>query len=291
MRQFVIAFILAAVLLVSGCQTVPESGEGKAGGAETPAEKTGPEKVQVKKTIYVPNVIRETSFYSDGFVESYKTFTYDEQMNVVREDFFDSFDQIIESVVYEGAGSAAVNRMMYNSRGVLQASRTIENNEAGEPVSVSSLDAEGNLQTVSSYEYDADGNKLKWTIADEAGVVLSETVYIYEEGLLVRIDLFDEGGNKQEYFSLEYDGEKLTRREHFSEDGELKSAVEYDYEGSAPVVERHLRANGSVFRTVKFENDERGNPVKEEYFDGNGTLKDWLEREYEYTAEEILVWE
>ena len=76
---------------------------GKAGGAETPAEKTGPEKVQVKKTIYVPNVIRETSFYSDGFVESYKTFTYDEQMNVVREDFFDSFDQIIESVVYEGA--------------------------------------------------------------------------------------------------------------------------------------------------------------------------------------------
>jgi len=292
MRQFKIALFIAAVLSIAGCATVDKTAD--APGKENTAsavQKDAIEKVQVKQTVYIPNVVKEVNFYNDGYIESYISYTYDEDMTLIREDLFDSFDQILESAVYEKAAGNEVNRLLYNSRGTLQSSLETISTSSGLPEIVSSFDAEGGLQTSSEFEYDVDGNKIKWTVADGAGVVLSETVYIYEDGFPVKIEIYDAGRKMQEYFTLEYSDGLLSSKNHVDADGKMKSGTEYGYEGGVLISEKYLRPNGSTYRTVKLTNDEHGNPVKEEHFDGNGDLKDWLEREYEYSTEEILVWE
>jgi hypothetical protein len=292
MRQYIIALFAAVILLSTSCITVSENADKAAGSGTSPAvQENVNEKVQVKKTIYIPNVVRETSFFNDGYVEGYTTYTYDEEMVLVREDLFDSFDQILESAVYESGAEGVVTRMLYNNRGVLQSSKIIVNTSFGKPETVSVIDSEGGVQTTSSYEYDADGNKVKWMVADNGGVTLSETLYQYENNLLMKIEIYNAGGKLQESFNNEYADGKLDRTNNNDADGNLKYGTEYGYDGDNLVSEKYLRSNGSTYRTVIFSNDDKGNPVKEEFFDGNGDLKDSLVREYEYSTEEILIWE
>ncbi|MBI9108239.1 MAG: hypothetical protein JEZ04_15925 [Spirochaetales bacterium] len=288
MKQIIISLFAAAVLLTAGCTTVSDTqdADGKNKGNSAVEGK-----VQEKKTVYVANVVRETSFFNDGYIKSYTSYSYDEDMNIVREDMFDSFDQILESAVYEYSESGIESRLLYNNRGALQSSKKTIRTAEGQPLSESSYDAEGTLQTVSSYEYDVDGKKIRWTVADGVGIILSETLYLYDGGLPVSIELNDAGGKMQELFSLEYKAGLLVRKNHLDADGKIISGIQYEYDGRNLISEKYLRPNGSTHRTVLFTNDERGNPVKEEFFDGNGDLKDWIERKYEYTTEEILVWE
>ena len=93
----------------------------------------------------------------------------------------------------------------------------------------------------------------------------------------------------REYFELEYDGDNLSKNSHFDENGKLKAAIEYLYSSGRLIEEKHLRANGSISLTISYENDEKGSPVKTEHYDGNGKLKDWNEKEYEYASEEVKI--
>lgn len=295
MKKIVMTLLVIGVLFVLGCTTysgVDEKAPKKTSekvsqkAASTPVEKTAV--TEIKK---IPFVVKETSFYSDGYVESYRVFTLDDDDKTIREDLFDSFDEIIESVVFENISATDVKRSIFNARGELQSWSMIINNVDGSLKRTESYSALGILQTASEYLYDSDGNKTSWSVTDGDNNVLSETKYAYQSGKNTKIQIYDTSMTMKEYFELVYDGDMLVKNSHFDETGKLKAAIEYLYVGGMLSEEKHLRANGSVLRTVKYENDDLGQPIKTRFFDGNGKLKDWNEKEYEYIIEERTIWE
>ena len=115
MKQTVAVLLVAAVLIIAGCASTDGTEKGTGGepaaaaAADTNATvKDGTsstaEKMPVIKTVAVPYTVRETKYFSDGFIESYRVISYDSEMNPVREDLFDSFDAVIESIVTEKKG-------------------------------------------------------------------------------------------------------------------------------------------------------------------------------------------
>ncbi|MDC7225560.1 MAG: hypothetical protein PQJ61_02220 [Spirochaetales bacterium] len=292
MKKIIIAVLLVSLLIVAGCAT------SSAGSADSPERLAGNDggsadtegKTAVKEIVKIPYVLKNTNYFSDGYIESYMVYTYDENMKVVREDLFDSFDEIIESAVSEVLEDGSVKRELFDSRGILKSWRKTVNDGNENPIRIESYSADDELQTVSEYSYNEIGGKTLWRVLDADGIVISETRYLYEDGLNTRIDIYDASMTLYEYFVNEYEDGRRVKNSHFDADGKLKAAIEYVYTEGAVSAEKYLRANGSTSRTVSYINDAEGSHLKAEYFDGNGKLKDWTETEYEYVSEEVTVW-
>ncbi len=280
MKKMTIAIITAVLLLFAACTSIPEKGDSVSSGKKEAA-------IEMQDVAYK---LKETSFFSDGYIESYKVYTYNEDMTVAREDLFDSFDEITESAVYEGAAEYEVKRSLFNKRGELQSWKKILKDAEGLISRVEMYNREDQLQTASEYIYDNQNRKVEWTVYDKDNISLSTTKYLYDNSLNTRIDIYDQAGKLVEYFELEYSGEKLVKKSHYNSAGKLKDAVVYELDGEFVIAEKHLRANGSTSLLIKILNDENGSPVKAEYYDGNGKLKDWIETEYEYVSESVKVW-
>ncbi len=287
MKKFAIITAVIAAVFFSGCATTESDTSGVQ--EEKMVEKASEvEKETVYETVYIPHAVKETSYYSDGYIESYKNFTYDSDMNLLKEELYDSFDEIIESLEFTVAGGKTNMKTVYDNRGSIQSKRAFSYNGAGLLSREEIMNPEGALQNVSEYEYDAQGNKIRWMILSADGVMLSDTVYKYEDGLNTRIEIFD-GAKIQEYFVLDYENGNLIRKSHYEDDGKLVDSVEYEYVNGMLSAENYLRANGSVSRKVLIVNDDKGNPVKKEFFDGSGELRDFVEYEYKYTTEQRAV--
>ena len=293
MKKIILIILAISVMIFAGCATSstereePEVQE-KAASVE---EKAAPEKTAVTRIVNIPYLLKDTDYFSDGYIESYRVYSYNDDMSLAREDLFDSFDELIESRVCEKINDDSVKESLFNTRGQLQSWQKIVSGVDGQVLRVESYNAEDVIQTVSEYEYDDYGNKTVWKVLNEGGVVLSETRYIYEGGLNTIIEIYDSSMKLYEYFENTYADGLLIKNSHFGENQKLMDAVEYEYDGSILTGEKYLRANGSTSRMVKYTNDEQGSPVKTEFFNGNGDLKDWNEKEFEYVSEEITVWE
>ena len=120
MKKIITALAIVSVLIVSSCATSTGGAEKALSGESVVEEKGAEEKSPVTEIIDIPYLIKETNFFSDGYVESYRVFTFNDDMSPAREDLFDSFDEIIESVVYEWISATEVKRSLYNARGELQ---------------------------------------------------------------------------------------------------------------------------------------------------------------------------
>ncbi len=295
MKKLLIALFTVSLLIAAGCATSSTVSEdvtvegGITDENSTKIEKTEPEKTEVTEIVNVPYLVKDTSYFSDGYVNSYTVYTFNEDMTPAREDLFDSFDEIIESVVYEKLSGTEVKRSAYNSRGELQSWKKLVTDGSGMLVRSEVYNADDVLQTSSEYSYDAEGNKLSWKVYDNDNVVLTETRYVYKNGNNVKIEIYDTAMKLKEYFENSYEGGLLVRSSHMDENGKTLSAVEYSYVDGVLVTESHLRANGSKSGTLQYSNDTSGSPVKIEFYDGNGKLKDWNERDYEYVSEEVTV--
>ncbi len=287
MKKFAIITAVIAAVFFSGCATT-ESGSTEEQDEKTVEKAAEVEKETVYETVYIPHPVKETSYYSDGYIESYKNFTYDADMNLLKEELHDSFDEIIESLEFTVAGGKTNMKTVYDNRGGIQSKRAFSYNAAGFLSREEIMNPEGALQNVSEYEYDSQGNKTRWMILSADGVMLSDTVYKYENGLNTRIEIYN-GAKIQEYFVLDYEDGNLIRKSHFEDDGKLADSVEYEYVNGMRSAENYLRANGSLSRKVLIVNDDKGNPVKKEFFDGSGKLRDFVEYEYKYTTEQRAV--
>ena len=292
MKKLLFILLALSVLIISGCVTSPaESEEPSEGIVSEETSDQQQEKTAVKRMIKIPYILKETDYFSDGYIESYKVYAYNEDMSPAREDLFDSFDEIIESVVYEKTSESSVKETRFNARGQLQSWKQVVSGDDGRVVKIEAYNAEDLLQTVSEYEYNDAGNKILWRVSDGEGIVLSETRYVYSNGMNTVIEIYDSSLKMREYFKNEYENGLLIRNTHYGENDEVLAIVEYLYSGNNLVAEKYLRANGSTSRTVEYTNDDEGSAVKIENFNGNGDLKDWSENEYEYVSEEITVWE
>lgn len=263
MRKLLITILSVLLIIVAGCATTSEMTTET---AAEPAPKSEPqkqkpeqdaseEKTAVIETVNTPYLVKETSYFSDGYVESYKVYSFNDDMSPAREDLFDSFDEIIESIVYEKVSDAEVNRMLFNARGELQSWKRIVSDEKGNPLLVESYNSEDVIQTSSEYTYGQDGEKKSWSVYDGDGVLLSETRYKYEGGNNTVIEMYDTSMEMKEYFENSYEDGLIVEQKHFDEDGKIIAAIEFSYTDGFLTEERHLRPNGSTSVLIKYTND------------------------------------
>lgn len=284
MRYILLA--LGSLFLFAGCVT--DSGP-VSGPEPLPEEVVREEKEPVKVVEQVPYLLKETSYFKDGFVDKYRVFLYSDENRLMKEELYDSFDEVLEFVSYEYDGEGRIRRVLFTSQGRVRSIRSYLYDEAGNPVEVAAYSAQEELQNVSRYQYDEAGRKIVWQVLDSSRIVLSETRYLWDGEVNTRIEIYGADGTLEDYFEKEHDSQgRLVSEVQYSAAGKPEKRVEYIYDESGLVLEKHYRGSGGLYRQISYLNDENGSSVKEIYLDSAGNEQDYIEREYRY--EETVRW-
>lgn len=153
----------------------------------------------------------------------------------------------------------------YNSDGGVESTTRNEYDEQGRVVASSLFDETGELTQKNTFYYGEDG------LLFEKGAIYGEgspeyiTRCIYEGKLLVREDSYDEGEFVCTEKKYEYDADGLlTKLEEFDEDGKIMYRTTNEYNGHKLLKKRHyeqLQENDS--RTFVYEYDADNHKTKE----------------------------
>lgn len=162
----------------------------------------------------------------------------------------------------------------FNSDGDLESAVENEYDEQGRPVSSAQYDESGELCQQNVFTYSEEGKLLKKSCFYGEGSPEYATVYVYEEGLLVREDSYNEDEFDFTEKSYEYD-----------ENGHVAVTVEYDEEGKVMYrtvdeyddngrLAQRLREEPQEHdsRTYVYAYDDQGNRVKELTYNFGGKL-------------------
>ena len=138
-------------------------------------------------------------------------------------------------------------------------------------------------QNESRYEYDVQGNKIKWSLYDGSGVLLAYTTYEYSNGRNTKIEIYSPSDLLEKYSEIEYGTHSLRIRESFYKpDKKLEKYILYEYEDGALKSEKHLTESENLIRRVNYDHDRMGNTIEIRYFDSRDNLKEVIRREYIY---------
>ena len=126
--------------------------------------------------------------------------------------------------------------------------------------------------------YDEAGNCTGkvWYMLD--GTVLHRVSYTYENGLVVREDVYDSDGALRDYWLDEYDGQgNRTKRSNYDTDGSLNGYQTWEYNEDGHVsVYTDYDENGERSWYTVYLYDEQGNYLGHEEYDGDGTLAETI---------------
>ena len=228
-------------------------------------------------------VLKEYSYYSDGSVDTYTIFSYDQNTaQLLMEEVYDANERLIEQIEYEYSGDLLLNKKEYDGKGTLRSHRKFSYKDGFVIVNVL-YDGRGIKKNESKYEYDSQGQRVKWSIYDETDTLLAYTSYLYDSGNNIRVEFYSPSGLLEKYSEVEYLGDSLKIKESFyTQDNELEKYILYEYRDNKLVSEQYLTASDKLIRSVKYENDDKGNPVKMLYYDSKSDLKEIVERVYLY---------
>lgn len=173
-------------------------------------------------------------------------------------------DYVSAILEYNDKGSV-VSENNYNADATLQSATTTQYDEQDRPSVVSQYDGEGMLCERISNFYLADGKLSEQKVCYGEGLPEYATRYVYENGLLMRRDCYEEDEFLYSEKKFEYDAQgRLLKDEEFDEDGNKLYSVVNNYDENGKLsgytrdeVQQHDR------RTYVFEYDEKGNKVKE----------------------------
>ncbi len=153
----------------------------------------------------------------------------------------------------------------YNADASLQSASTTQYDDQNRPIVVCQYDAEGTLCERVVNSYNDAGQLAEQKMCYGEGLPEYATRYVYENGLLLRRDCYDEGVFVNTEKKYEYDDHgRVIKEMDFDEDGNPLYVVvnQYDENGrlasyTRDEIQQHDR------RTFAFEYDERGNKIKD----------------------------
>lgn len=246
-----------------------------------PVEEPAPvkkEPVTVTETVYL--VAEESSFFSDGVLDERKEYRYREEGT-----------ELLESILYDARGNVVERSTAEWEKGLMVSLSTI--NAAGDLLSVHRYQYDqGNmsadllfnekeeLQTRLEWEYDDRGRKTRWNIYNGGGALLAYTLYRYEGDTPVRIENYSPAGDLEELFVTEYENGLPVKTTRYDADDNVDSYTTMRYESGVLVEELVHRASGAVRRKTVYENDAEGNPVKLIHLDSSNNVLETVTRTY-----------
>jgi len=272
---------ILSVLFLFSCTTSPDMMENK-GEADSAAASTSdqsgkePEWVTVTEEEYF--VSQETIKYGDDFIDGYRLFEYDENGHLMKQSQISSDESVISEELFYYEDELLI-RSEFLSGGELTSQSVFSYNGAKELVEESFMNAAGDLQGVSAYEYDSSGRKIKWISGDNGGIPMMYTEYEYNKDLVSRISFFLPNGEMEGYTQMTYNEGLLMEEATYSASSKLEKKTEYVYEEG--ILARSLFYFGkNLSRTIAYIYDEKGNVVEERTLNRNGDLTDVVLKEY-----------
>ena len=272
-NSLVSGFVLSlAALLAVSC----------AGG---PAPAAAPQKQRKERlvTVQVPVLVKETSYFADGLVDEYAIYKYDSSLlSLLEKDSYDgSRPDPVERVVSELDNGRAKAESTYGADGKLRLRHEMTWDQEGRLLSERTLDQKGNVQSSSTYVYDA-GNRLEWKAFDGQGLLRAATSYEYRDGRLVLVDMKDGAGKRTGSIAVEYDAAGLVaKRLYKAADGKLQKYEVPTYSAGRLMTLETRLADGSLVSRVAYTYGDLGQVLGSVVTDAAGAVKD--RRSFEYT--------
>lgn len=229
---------------------------------ETPSPEPSPEltaeptsePVPETETIYI--VSKEIAYDGDGKVSSVTTYEYDVYGNMTA--------------------------MNTDGRFSSRTEYKYEYDENGNIAKCVTLDEDGLIVNISTYEYDAAGNQIKRGYKNESLGSEGEEISEYDtDNNLMKITDYDEDGTIKEIYLYEYDNDMLIKFGSYNADGSLNwdSIYEYDSDGRAIKEVGSISIDGVIYSSKgEHEYDADGNLIKTYFYDGD-ELASWKEYE------------
>lgn len=176
-------------------------------------------------------------------------------------------------ISYNEAGKILTEKH-FNSDGSIESAVENEYDSQGNPIASAQYDESGELCQRNLFTYDEEGKILKKSCFYGEGSPEFSTHYIYENGLLIREDSYNEEDFDYTEKSYEYDekGRRIVTVE-YDEEGKILYRTTDEYDENDRLTQR-LREEPQEHdsRTYVYAYDEQGNKVKELTYNYGGKL-------------------
>ena len=272
---------LLLIASVFGCATTPDTVE------EKPSEKVIDNEVKAEKekepewvTVTVDEffISQETIQYGDGFVDGYKLYEYDDNGLIQKQSQIGSDESIISEEIFFYEGNLLVRSEYYSGNEMISQSLYSYNGNK-QLVEESFMDPNGDLQGISSYDYDESGRKIKWISGDSGGIPMMYTEYEYDENGIIRMSYFLPTGEMEGYTQMTYKDSVLVEEATYSASSKLEKKTEYVYEDKRLTKSLYYFGK-NLSRTIERSYDESGNVSELKTLNRNGDVTDIVVKEY-----------
>jgi len=274
-----------SILVLTGCVTTEPQAVEKP--SEEVAVSVEEETVQETVVIDVYLPVRETLKSSDGIVDGYVEYDYNDSGLLLEEREYNSEGTLLTRMENSVEGDKIIRTQYFRGEENEPGIYMIHTYEGDQLVKEISYDQKDTAQTVSLYEYDDRGNVVKWTVSSGDNVPMMVSVYEYSGDKRLKAEFQTPFGESEGYIEYEWDGKLLAAEKTYDADGKLDKAVEYIYDGSFLVGETHYRKT-VVSHKVEYILDEAGNALVKRQFYRSGNLKAEWEFEYVSIKKEVL---
>ncbi len=221
------------------------------------------EKPKPPEPVYLP--VRIERELPNGVIDSFVVKTYDESsLNLVSEETYLSEERLYGRVTIHREDDTIIRRT-YDENGALAHVEKdyLEDSRIARTVR---LDEKQRILSESTYEYDAKGRLVRWTVYDSEGELLSYTEYEYDGPNRIRAENYDRDGNIAEYREWEYeDGRVVTSTLRDAVDNAELEEIEYSYDADGFLMEK-VRASPGYYRRTVYADNARGNLKTETHY-------------------------
>jgi len=259
-KSVVNAFLL--VLLFASCAGVPRSDMQISDNLPSIPSTEQPRQMWVLITV-------ETSFPDGQLISSVES-QYDKTGRLIVEETRDARSQITGRRLFENFPDGSQQVSVFSGTGdlVSRIRRETKNNLV---VSEEVLDEAGGRQSSSTFQYDADGNRLVWEVFSGSGMIRTE--YQNENGRPVAIQIFDGNRKLIKRYVLSYNAEGVLEQEtEFDASNQVLRRIHYLYEDGVLIRESVHLASGAVRSSIEYVYDSNGNISESRFIDRNGRI-------------------
>jgi len=246
---------------------------------------------EIEETIYV--VTREVSYYSDGIMDTEFIGTYDDEGIPLELTTYSANGDVRERLVYKKDGDKLISTS-YDQGGEILDQVIIQYGQYGWVDQETVQTGEGEIMSISRYEYNNLGQPVVWKAFDGNDTLLANTIYSYDENnRKIKTEFFDSTGTNTGWIDHNYQEDKLIEEIYYLEMGDIDKRTLYEYENDQLVKTLYYAGEKALRRQETYENDPEGNPVRTNYLDKRGNLLEYKTRTFEPRTLQkiILVWE
>jgi hypothetical protein len=283
MRLFIV--LVAFTVVFTSCASGP-AGEGSADSHTLPP-RGGRQQQPVAGD---PVETKSTVKFADGSVDEYTVSTYDEgkaaQLN--KQERFTASGQLLEEIDYsyydEGRADAGLmsTKITKGDDNRIK-SRVVYQYEGKNLVKESFVGRNGKLVSSYDYTYDNAGNMLTRVINNASGARLTETVYTYQNGVVVFSETKDSSGRPVSSAKNEYNADNnLVKQTIYNARGAVSRVIQAEWQDSRETRNTQLSPTGQIQLQVTNEYGPQGELARRTIDNVEGQSKQILEYEYAF---------